>query len=597
MILEHGPHLNTLPVAPPYTPLQAFILSSVLKEDQNATGEAFFQYEIDRLPSPFLLPDALAAVLHLRKAIHSGKKILLYGDRDTDGVSSTSLLTLFLRERVSKPDLLEARTSSDNDDYGLCKTVMQRIKQIRPEVLVTLDFGTSNFDEINELSHLGIQVIVLDHHEMPTRIPNCLLVSPRREDSSYPEKKICTAVLAFKIVQAFYLVEAHERKYNTDLFPQFDIDFYKNIDYNSLIKESPEILQKSFESLDLACIGTITDMMPLLGENRIIVKNGCNSLLQTIKQGRQNRIGLSTLLKNLSLNPNKINSKDLGWSIGPVLNAAGRMGKTETALHLLLADNEKEASKLTEEILQLNKERKERTKRNLYRVEQYFARKKERETRTIIFCYEPDMEPGVSGIVATKLVDLYKKPVVFVTPDHGKARGSVRTYGKENVIDLLEMLSDILIHFGGHPEAGGFSIEIDKIPLLETRLMDVGEKWVTQVTAPHKLVSLFQIDPEQLDDSLYEELTKIEPYGQGNPTPTLSIQDAEILAFKTMGDGTHARFSILKANPKIKCVIWNKAKELFKLSSQKSKLELWGMLEENYFNGTTTVQFVVTHFR
>ncbi|MCX8000310.1 MAG: DHHA1 domain-containing protein, partial [Leptospiraceae bacterium] len=410
-----------------------------------------------------------------------------------------------------------------------------------------------------------------------------------------PDKKICTSVIAYKFILAYLTLEYYEQKNNTSLFPNFEREFYKEVNYEDLILENPNILEVSKEYLGLAAVGTITDLMPLLGENRIIVWNGCK-VIQEIFTNPSRNFGLYSLLKSLNLNPNKILSKDLGWGIGPVLNAAGRMGRSETAIQLLLSYTQEEADKYCEEILQLNKERKERTKRNIFRVEQYFARNKAREERDIIFCYEPDLEPGVSGIVATKLVEIYRKPVVFITPENGKARGSVRSYGNENVVELLQKVADLLLHFGGHPEAGGFSIELTKIPILEERLIQIGKDWVptsTQLVSKH---SVFQIFPENLTEELYTEISIFEPFGHANPTPLISIQGAEVLQLRPMGDGTHARFSLLGASPNIKCVIWKRANELNSLVSKKSKIDLWGTLEENYFNGTTSLQFQVVHF-
>lgn len=592
MEYSHGPNINSLVSENGLTKVQTQIINNLFQNSEKPNN--FFNYDLNLLPSPFLLPDLKKAVLTLKKAVYQKKKILLYGDRDTDGVSSTSILAHFLKSKA-RVENLEIRTSSENDDYGLSLSVMERIFQIKPDLLITLDFGTSNYEEINTLHAKNIQVIVLDHHEIPTRFPNCLLINPKREDSVYPDKKICTSVISYKFILAYLVLDCFEQKNNTSLFPNFEDEFYQKLNYENVILENPNILEESKEYLSLAAVGTITDLMPLLGENRIIVWNGCKSIQEIFSNPSRN-FGLYSLLKNLNLNPNKIISKDLGWGIGPVLNAAGRMGRSKTAIQLLLANTQEEANKYCEEILQLNKERKERTKRNIFRVEQYFARKKEREERDIIFCYEPDMEPGVSGIVATKLVEIYRKPVVFITPENGKARGSVRSYGSENVVELLQRVSDLLIHFGGHPEAGGFSIELSKIPLLEERLIEIGREWLpasTHLTSKH---SVFQILPEQLTEELYSEITIFEPFGHANPNPLISIQNSEILQFRPIGDGTHARFSLLGASPNIKCVIWNRANELNSLISKKSKLDLWGNFEENYFNGTTTLQFQVIHF-
>ena len=595
----HGPSLKELKRSPrkDLTDLQYNYFLHLNIEESH--WDDFLSSEFNRTHSPFLLPDIYGAIAILQRAIRERKHILLYGDRDTDGVSSTSLLAIYLREKLNlSGGRLTVKTSSANDDYGLCSSVVQTIKQLSPDILVTLDFGTSNFDEINMLAQLGITVIVLDHHEIPLKIPNCKLINPKREDSVYPEKRICTSVIAMKLILALKCAEIYESEVKDDtLFFDYNSIDYTKIKYNDLIFKYPEILKSTEELLDLSSVGTITDMMPLLGENRIIVKNGIKTFQSVLYKGHPERLGLRSLLSKSGLRSEKILSKDLGWTVGPILNAAGRMGKTETALTLLLTQKQVEADKQSEELLNLNKERKERTKRNIYRTEKYFERKPERIHRKILFCYEPDMEPGVSGIVATKLVEKYRKPVVFLTPDHGKARGSVRSYGSENVIELMNLLSSLLEHFGGHPEAGGFSIELDKIPILEKKLIEIENIWLSGDTKNDNFKkSIFSFKPEEISQKIYHELQIFEPFGQGNPPPFLSIKDATISSIRFMGDGSHLRFSIQKAGSGIKGVVWNQANAFQEILSQKSTVDLWGSMEENFFNGSTTLQFVVSKF-
>ena len=303
-------------------------------------------------------------------------------------------------------------------------------------------------------------------------------------------------------------------------------------------------------------------------------------------------------MNSLKLNSDKLTSKDLGWGIGPALNAAGRMGKTEVAVKLLLAQDDKTADLVAKDLLQLNTERKERTKRNLFKVEEYFKRKPERTNEKIIFCYEPDMEPGVSGIVATKLVETYKRPAIFITPDHGHGRGSIRSFENENVLDLLNLVSDLLIHFGGHKEAGGFSIELKNIPVLEQKLKTAALEWLQQkvtLSTPEKsMVSLLATD---LTDKIFKELQIFQPFGQENPEPLLSIRNAKIISFKPMSEGQHARFQVLGASSKIKFIIWNRAAELETSIARSGSLDLFGYMEENFFNNISSIQFVVTDFQ
>ncbi|MCB1155967.1 MAG: single-stranded-DNA-specific exonuclease RecJ [Leptospiraceae bacterium] len=601
MEYEHGVAFSSLPPSP-YKDLsrfQAFIFQKLVPE--GVSGEEFLGDSYRFLHSPFLLPDIIGAIELIKDSINQKKHILLYGDRDTDGVSSTSLLYCFLRGIHAKSGgKLSVKTSSANDDYGLCDAAVQNVKKIKPDLLITLDFGSTNYDEINSLVKEKISVIVLDHHEIPLKLPDCFLVNPKREDSVYPEKRICTSVLAMKLIQAYlaydYLQKENGAYYENALGLKPD---YTGLDFYSLYERFPDLQKKTEALFDLAAIGTITDMMPLQGENRVIVKNGLKTLQGLMKEAKPERYGLSYLLKELNLNPEKIVTKDLGWSIGPVLNAAGRMGKTEVALELLLEEDSKKAQTIALNLIKLNESRKDRTKRNIDRVERYFKRKPERTQAKVLFCYEPDMEPGVSGIVATRLVQEYKRPVVFVTPDHGNARGSIRSYGTENVIELMKMLEDLFIHYGGHPEAGGFSIEIPKIPVLEKRLQEVAIPWLDLPREDKKeeLKSIVSFEPKELNEKVYYDITMFEPFGQENPQPLLSLGNVKVISYRPMGNGTHARFGILGADISLKAVIWGRAKEFEAVLSKKSFLELWGRMEENYFNGNVTIQFIVEHFR
>lgn len=592
------------------------------------------------LHSPFSLPDLSDAVELLLQFAKDGKKILLYGDRDSDGVSSTCLLAFFLKSHPEFSNInLEVMVSSESDPYGLCKEALVKIKKVKPDLLVTLDFGSSQADEIEELTNTGIRVIVLDHHEVPVRIPtNCALVNPRRTDSVYPEKKICTAVLSFKLVSAilFRMSEEFNQVYvktngkNTeqdetlyfqngvriskesltiqnleekDILP-FPEDFITAIPVDTERKlfyyqcsRIPDFFSGLEEETDLAGIGTITDMMPLTGENRHFVKLALQSLTK-LYTGDKKRKGLSELLKELKLNPHGITTKDLGWSIGPVLNSAGRMGKTEEAVSLLLSETSQDAKTKAKQLLSINEERKERTKRNMDRVERYFARKPERTNKQIVFCYEPDMEPGVSGIVATRMVDTYKKPAIFLAPDNGDARGSIRSYGRENVLELLESLSEHFLHFGGHPEAGGFSIQIDKIPGFEAALYPAADEWLSkdkERSTTHSIETDFTVLTEEMGERLLKEWKDLEPFGQGNPDIKLAIRNAKAIHLTPLSAGKHVRFHLIGSGS-LKYMLWNKGDEFQKFMSEHGSFDLVGSLEENFYQGRTTLQFIVEWF-
>ncbi|EPG75701.1 single-stranded-DNA-specific exonuclease RecJ [Leptospira fainei serovar Hurstbridge str. BUT 6] len=631
---QHGLSLSELSSSaiPGLSALQSHLFRIRFRQDQPRLTHLSYRYE--DLPSPFLLPDLESSLELIRRFIKENKTILLFGDRDSDGVSSTSLLGSFLR-KVHSGNLIIKTSSSE--DYGLCAPAMKFIRDAKPDLLITLDFGTSNSSEIEELTKEGIQVIVLDHHEIPAQIsPSGKLISPKRGDSRYPYEKICTSVIAWKLVTGWLyeslkessqyvwvkdtetlfegsLIHKGVRLFQGDrasaekIYPIPFVDWQERVNedypersvFFSQISRYPGILNEILMNLDLAAIGTITDMMPLTGENRIIVQRGCETL-QKIRMGEYtHRPGLNQLMKQLELSKKKITSKDLGWSIGPALNAAGRMHKTETALKLLLSESEYEAESLSKDLLKLNEERRERTKRNLFRVDGFLKRKKERTERPVIFCYEPDFEPGVSGIVATRLVEQYRRPVIFIAPDHGHAKGSIRAYGSENVLNLLKKAEPIFQQFGGHKEAGGFSLPIDKIPELAEILFKEAELWLKEeknLSVQDVEESIVSLYPAELKDSIHKELGIFEPFGQGNPTPIISVKEARILSYRPLSEGKHARFKLLSASDSIHCIIWNRASEFSEILRDKGSLDLWGYLEENTFRGKTTLQFVITAF-
>lgn len=579
--------------------------------------------------SPFLLPDMEKATKILLDNIQSGKKILLYGDRDSDGVNSTAILFHFLRKYFPQANI-HAITSTSSDAYGLAPEALAKVKKYKPDLLITLDFGTSNYDEIQSLHSQNINTIVIDHHEIPDKIlPGCL-VNPKREDSVYPDKKICTAFLALKLAVAILFRESpeynkvyilREDEFGGNLFrngipwnpeDNFSLSEAETINPEELvgpddlflgnrifyhqIRKVPGILEFQYLASALAGVGTITDMMPLTGENRSLVRLSCHSLSYLLQDKIEFTPGLTQLLKKLKLNPLKVTSKDMGWGIGPVLNAAGRMGNTELAFDLLLSEDIKTADLKSDELIQTNENRKERTKRNLHKVNLYFERHPQKTEQPVIFCYEPDMEPGVSGIVATRLVETYSRPAIFITPDHGKAKGSIRSFRQENVLDLLKTAEDILDQFGGHPEAGGFSVEIAKIPELQERLYKTSVDWLkNSILQPKPIQSDLVCNPEELKKELLVSLERLEPTGQGNPPILLSLKDVKPMNLNFLGDGKHARFKVMGAGS-LKFLIWNEANRLSKYLSLNPTISLWGHLEENHFNGSTNLQFIISHF-
>ncbi len=653
----------------------------------------YFSTEIAGIHSPLMLPDMEKAVAYLKEAVFEKKHILVFGDRDVDGVSSTALLGSFLghvHERNGEGELT-LRVSDDGDDYGLTGGVFQDILNSGADLVILLDMGTSNGPEIDALIEKGKRVIVLDHHQVHMRVPDnehCAFVNPMRlEDRLEHEGKIATVGLVFKLLlgyalsftkdwrTSYYMVPPTSRdesaaasngspppngdatgpgylyrlgrflgEFSTpdaaqawlDDNPDFELagddgdDTWFHIvgkdhhlfrlterEWERLVRDPkgagkvllsfqmrarPRLAEFVREISDIAAVGLITDMVPLVGENRAIIKIGTGLAGYQGRRGvRAYRPGYDALLGALTLPRDCILSRDLGWSIGPALNAAGRMGNTALALRLLVSRDEAEAKKLAKELVKLNQERKERTKRNEAVVAAYLEEKAERTTGPIIFCFHEDLEPGVSGIMATRLTEKYQRPAVFINPDGKLGKGSARTFNGMNMLELLDRTSDIFVQFGGHVEAAGFSVQFDDIPRLEQALMQAAEQMLAEKDGsadevpdapPHHL----ELTPNSLNRRLFDELLWLEPFGEGNPEPVLKVSGVTLRNHKYMTEGKHVRFNVSGASDSMEFVAWGQGAKV-KDFPPEAELDLYGCLEQNYFRGRKMLRFRVEEFR
>ena len=651
----------------------------------------YFSTEIGAIHSPLVLPDMERAVAYLKFAIQNHHHILVLGDRDVDGVSSTALLGNFLGQvhRSNGGGELTLKVSDDGDDYGLTGGIFEDIRRTRAELVILLDMGTSNGPEINALVETGARVIVLDHHQLHTRIPDnssCAFVNPMRlpeADRLEHEGKIATVGLVFKLLLGYAL--SYTKDWNSlYFFPIYDLlsettrrhnppgktegflfrlgqflGRYPNLeaarsDYIakqgqkplSIARDNPysdfcclpvnpvehpifklseheknrllhdpvdggktllslqirartRLAEFVMEIAELASVGIITDMVPLVGENRAVVKMGTGLAGFKDRRGeREHGIGYGALIGALKLPPDRILSRDLGWSIGPSLNAAGRMGQTSLALNLLTAPDEITAGKLARDLVKLNHDRKERTKRNEQIVQDYFAEYPEKTKSPLIFCWHPSLEPGVSGIVATRLTERYQKPAVYINPDGDVAKGSSRTWEGMNMLELLDGASELFLQFGGHAEAAGFSLEYDKIPLLEEALQNQARRLLearnvgNDPATPEQEKYHLELAPHHLTLNLLNELEWMEPFGAGNPEPRIKLSSVLMRRAFYMSEGKHIKFSVQGAPENLEFVAWGKGPQ-FKSLPGRTPLNIIGCVDLNIFRGKTSVQFRV----
>lgn len=632
--------------------------------------------------SPLLLPDMEKAVGLLDKAVArasqpaGGKReIWIAGDRDVDGVSSTVLLTDYLRSLGIDPGCIRFINSSDGDDYGLTGRFLQRLCDADASLVILLDMGSAQLEEAVKIQRAGKDIIILDHHipDVPGGIEEELkriaFVNPRlyKEASQLEhEGKIATAGLAFKLILAremrlsgiwqqclildsgdglfVYRAGAYLGRYadkrsavcaveELGLKP-IPSDFaglrrmcsifaaHPESHWRRLLLASPvrfgrylfactllrrrELLIRTLRECDLVSAGLVADLVPLVGENRRMVALGLgrdrSSFIREYRLSISDvvRPGMLALIYESGLDPLDLNTRDLNFTINPLINAAGRLGQTEKALELLLCTDAARARLLASELRRLNVLRKERTERNHRIVNSHFTFD---ENRPVVFFYHPELEPGISGVMATRLLEATGRPVVWVNPDGPHARGSARSRHGWNMLELLYPLSDYLVQLGGHAEACGFTIAYDRIEDFEQALYRRAQSYEVERKDRHPVNEeppSVNLHPGRLNLKLLEELSLLEPFGPGHPEPMIRLNGVTISSPSMMKNGMHLRFSVSGAPDILDFVYWNCPEtlrdEVFSSVSDDPESRLWnlaGMLEKNRFPRMKPLRFRV----
>lgn len=642
----------------PGNPLQLLAALSSHPDYSFSSDPHYFASVVENISSPLHLPDLEKGIGFFDRTISEKGHILVLGDRDVDGVASTAILGNFLienhREKGGKLDL---HVSLDGDDYGLTNRFLDIIDNDRPDLVVLLDMGSAHGVEVDRAVASGARVIVLDHHAVVGDAPageNIAFINPVLGPEHLD--KTATVGLVFKFLLAYAF--SHTRDWKTcqwipvksehqgNLFhlgkhlgefasiedarkfsgenglnlsildSRKDPVFRLDPSYESFLQAEPEVVGRFLlarqirsrprltrfvtDLSDLVAIGLITDMMPLVGETRSMVRLGSGH--STIRHGelRMFRPGLRSLLKALRIHGDRISSRDLGWSVGPTLNAAGRMGKTRLALELLVAREEDEAARLSKELIGLNKERKDRTGHNEKLANDLLEANPGMLEHPLLIFFHPDFEPGVSGIVATRFAEKYERPVIFINPDGEFARGSARSPGGEfNVLALLEKGSDHLIQYGGHKEAAGFSIEPSNIELFTSSMIQIAREILEHVENQESIPAHhLELEPADLTWRLLEEIQKLEPFGPGNPEPFFLLPSVRIHTLSTMGaDKSHAKFRIQGAPPYLEAIAWKMGKKLsVEMENTGGEFlirNLVGTLELSFFAGKRQLRFRV----
>ena len=518
--------------------------------DEPERARAFLEGALPR-HDPFELGDMRAACEAIRAAVAGGRTICVHGDYDADGISATALAILILRELGAE---VEWHLPSRFDEgYGLRADTITRLAERGCGLVLTVDCGVTAVEEVAEARRLGLAVVVSDHHRPAAKLPDCPLVGPYR-GSSYPFPELCGTGVVYKLGQA-------------------------------LLGEESELLARQ---LDLVALATIADVVPLAGENRGLALAGLRALARTQKPG------LRELMKVARIDPAAVDAGAVGFRLAPRLNAAGRLGHPEAALELLLTEDAGEAKRLAYRLDELNRERQAVEQRILREaVDEIESWPESRRRRSGYVLAREDWHEGVIGIVASRLVERYHRPVVLIAGGDREWKGSGRSTGAFDLHGGLAACAEHLVRYGGHRAAAGLSIAPARLEAFEAAFAAYADAQLTEEELRPVTVVDALVHGAELTLGLAGELARLAPFGLGNPGVTLLVASCELAELATVGDGKHLRFRVKDgARDAGSAIAFGFGRQLDRFRRDLT-YDVAFRLEENQWNGTSAPQLVV----
>ena len=502
---------------------------------------------------PFLMPDMEIIVDRILKAIEGKEKIMIYGDYDADGITSITVLKSFLEERG-----LEVSSYIPNrldEGYGLNKEAIKKIYDDGYRLVITVDCGISGIDEVDYANSLGIETLITDHHEPADTLPNAMaVVDAKRKDNKYPFNQLAGVGVVFKLIQA--------------------ISMKLNLDEKQFLKY-----------LDIVCIGTISDIVPLVDENRVIAKLGLKLIAQT------RNIGLKALLEVIGFT--NIDSTAVSFGLAPRINACGRMGDEQVALELFLSKDFAEAKKLALKLNEYNLER-QTIEKKIFDEATEKIEKNEKDNTCIVVGSE-GWHHGIIGIVASKVTEMYFKPSILICFEGEDGKGSGRSIPGFDLHEALMKCSKNLEKFGGHSMAVGITLKKEKFEKFKEEFEEYAKSLEID-----KIVPVINVDSElslkNVDIDSVKSLKLLEPYGEANKMPLFMFKNLKINSIRSLSDGKHLRLTLKDDNYMINAIGFNMG-ELTGEYLIDDKVDIVGNLDINSFNGMESIQIILKDMR
>lgn len=524
--------------------------------DDEESMESFLHPDLEKFHDPFLLPDMKSAVDTIKVAVESGKRIVIYGDYDADGVTSTSILYKCLKNIGA--DVGYYIPNRLDEGYGLNIEAIDDIVKDGANLIITVDCGIASIEEVEYCKGLGVHIIITDHHECKDSIPNTLVINPKRHDSKYPFGDLAGVGVAFKLIQGLKSV-------------------FNCID--------------PMEYIELAAIGTIGDVVTLLDENRIIVKFGIESMRQSRNKG------LLALLEVVNIKPGDINTGHISFMIVPRINAVGRISNAKLGVQLFTSDDEGETKNIASELNEENRTRQEIEEKILSQAEDKLYDDYDKNEDLVIILEDEGWHIGVVGIVASRLTEKYYRPTILFSREGGTCKGSARSIPGFNMFEALSECSDILIKFGGHEQAAGLTISYDNLEMFKERMNDIAKKKLARKYLMPVVEADCEIKGKDVTFELLDNLNKLEPFGTGNPPPIFILRSMNIEEIRTVGaKDNHLKMRLRDEQEKFDAIAFNMGYNISGYS-RKDMIDVVCSLDRNVWNGRESMQLMIKDMR
>lgn len=525
--------------------------------DTPEKAEAYLCCDESKLHDPFLLADMDRAAARIRRAITDGETIAVYGDYDADGVTSVCILTDYLQSRGAQclfyiPDRVE-------EGYGVNSAALDKLKSRGVTLIITVDTGISACGEARYAASLGMDMVITDHHECPDCLPAaCAVINPHRHDCTYPFKDLAGVGVVFKLICA--------------------LDG----------KTQAEMLERCG---DLVALGTVADVMPLIGENRIMAAAGFRCIKNT------GNIGLKALIQAAGAAEKPVDSRTVAFILAPRINAAGRMESANTAVDLLSCKNEELAKTLAAKLCRLNTLRQQTETEICNEAEAMLhAKDFENSGKKAIVLWKKGWHPGVLGIVCSRIAEKYGCPVILAAPDENGLKGSGRSIKGFNLFEALKALSEYIGRFGGHELAAGLSMTLQQAEIFREHFETYAQEAFREKTPQQIILIDCVVKPDELTLCEAEGLAALEPFGEGNPQPVFCFESAKIDSVLSLSEGRHTKLHVQKDDKVFTALCFGSPTDQFPYSVEDS-IDLAFCLEINRYRGAKNLQLTVRDIR